>query len=114
MTTAPAVIAQHGNEDQQLVSMIRTALKGARIPLNDEKVTQRYLEEVFFRLGIFFAREYRIGDGDILDFWVQRGDGFGAVLEVKMNSARPKDIVRQLERYARHELVTCMVLISNK
>jgi hypothetical protein len=57
--------------DVLLVKMIATAFKNSRIPLNSEKATQQHLAQVFTAMGILHAREFRLGDGDIVDFFVR-------------------------------------------
>jgi hypothetical protein len=100
--------------DEALAKMIAKAIMTSRIPISHEKQTQQYLAEIFTTLGVLFAREFRLSGADVVDFWVQAADGKGAVLEVKMRRARPADILRQLERYAEHDQVRSLYLITNK
>lgn len=52
-------------------------------------------------------REYRLGDGDIVDFF-----GEGIAVEVKLKGSR-RAIFNQLERYAGHESVASVLLVTN-
>jgi hypothetical protein len=58
---------------------------------------------------VTWSREARLGPGEVPDFMVDR-----IAVEVKMNSAQPRAVVRQLERYARHQAVGSLILLSNR
>lgn len=66
------------------------------------------MQELLQRAGIEFIREPRLSARDIPDFMIG-----GIALEVKLKGARKKDVFRQLCRYAEHENVTAVVLVSN-
>lgn len=87
------------------------ALASGQFDLNDEKDCQAQMHDwLVARLpGRAIQREHRLSAGDIPDFYVE-----GIVIEVKMNSARPADILRQLARYAEHDEVAAIVLVSNR
>lgn len=68
--------------------------------------------------GFYFEREYRLGPKDVVDFFVTgkpQLDGSvatgGVAIECKVKG-QPLAIVRQLERYAKHDVVECIVLYT--
>jgi hypothetical protein len=87
---------------------IAALIRQHRFPLNDEKATQAALAEVLAGAGIAFEREVRLSPGDIPDFMLPGG----IVIEVKLRCPR-RQVIRQLERYAKHERVTGFILVSN-
>jgi hypothetical protein len=78
-----------------------------RIPLHNEKAAQAGLETLLQAGGFEFEREARLSDADIPDFMIG-----GLVIEMKVKGGK-RDIYRQLERYAKHERVTRILLITN-
>lgn len=86
---------------------IQRVLSLSRFPLNSEKDLQAAIEAHFNYLGVEYSREHNLGDGDIVDFMV------GAVaVEVKIKGAR-RAIYRQCERYAAHDNVEAILLVTN-
>lgn len=83
-----------------------------RFDLSDEIKCQAEIE-AFLRdrlpAGVDFAREVRLTAADRPDFVIDR-----TAVEVKMNSAQPRAILRQLTRYAAHPDIRAVVLVSNK
>lgn len=55
-------------------------------------------------------REYRLSQKDIVDFFVP---SLGLVIEIKVKGSA-KAIYRQLERYAKHEQVKVILLLTAK
>jgi hypothetical protein len=84
------------------------AIGRARIDLSDEKAAQRQIAEVLTGRGIAFEREVALSPGDRPDFLLPDG----LVIEVKLR-ARKMEIWRQLGRYAAHERVRALLLVSN-
>lgn len=83
-----------------------------RFDLSDEIKCQGEMEAWFrerLPAGTPFAREVRLTAADRPDFMIA-----GTVVEVKMNAAQARPIVRQLTRYAAHVDVRAVVLASNK
>ncbi len=89
-------------------SEILQILAGLRLPLNDEKRLQAAIEEEFQRRGVVFEREARLSAADRPDFIVQGR----IVLEVKIKGQR-RSIYKQVERYAQHDDVDELLLITN-
>jgi hypothetical protein len=90
---------------------IAQALAAGQFDLNDEKACQAQIHDwLTDRLpGVEIQREHRLSPADIPDFLIE-----GVVVEIKMNSARPASILRQLERYADHSEVQALVLVTNR
>lgn len=89
-----------------MIDQVIGCLLSARFPLNPEKATQAAIASAFERAGVDYSREVHLGDGDIVDFMVA-----GVAIEVKIKGQR-REIYKQLERYARHEAVTSIVLAT--
>lgn len=90
---------------------IRLTLVLGRFDLSNEKTCQ---EEVEAHLCEAYPdwrinREHRLSARDVPDFLIQ-----GVAVEVKMNAASPRAIIRQLERYAAHDKVRSLILLSNR
>ena len=88
-------------------AQVISLLSRLRLPLSDEKKLQAALAEEFDRAGIVHEREARLSVGDVTDFLIGR-----MVVEVKIKGAK-RAIYRQLERYALHDAVQELVLVTN-
>jgi threonine synthase len=75
-----------------------------------EKQTQIEVERFLKQKGYRFEREIRLSEKDIPDFLVHTERG-GIIIEVKTRFAR-RAIYRQLERYAEHEKVHGLILLT--
>lgn len=95
-------------------SLLTRTLGSVRLSLTDEKETQAEIASVLSANAIDYVREFRLSASDIVDFFLPSGSGGGAVIEVKLNYQRPRDVMRQLERYASHDGVSAVFLVSNK
>lgn len=81
-------------------------LSGKRLPLEDEKRTQAEIATIFAaEPNLDWAREVPV-EGGVIDFVV--GD---TGVEIKLR-ARPVEVRRQLQRYARDERLTGLVLVT--
>lgn len=90
-----------------MVEQIIVAMRGIRFPLKSEKVLQAALSEQFTASGIEHEREVRLSSADIVDFM------FGDIAaEVKIAGSK-REIFFQLERYAEHDRVSGLILITN-
>lgn len=92
---------------------VTAALAGQRFPLEDEKRTQEAIGDALTRaLGAdWVVREYRLTSG-IIDFVVVDHPGPGLIgIEVKIKGA-PREIVRQLVRYAGEVQIAGLVLVT--
>lgn len=78
--------------------------------VTQEKQTQNQVEQFLSQHGYQFDREVRLTEKDIPDFLIhtERGE---ILLEVKIRSPR-RAIYRQLERYAEHDNVHGIVLLT--
>lgn len=68
-----------------------------RLDPNTEYQTQQQIMEAF-NWNPNFRSEYRLSDQDRIDFFCQ-----GVGIEVKIGTAKPMEVMRQLERYAQHD-----------
>ena len=80
-----------------------------RLDLSNEKATQQQLADLFTAQNILFEREKCLSTKDIVDFLVQGG----IAVEVKLHGAKKMSVYRQLKRYATHNEVSELVLITN-
>ncbi|MDQ7981885.1 hypothetical protein QYH69_32195 [Paraburkholderia sp. SARCC-3016] len=87
---------------------IKDIIERHRLPLNDEKVTQAAIANALGLAGMKFEREVRLSDEDIVDFMIGR-----VAVEVKIKGAKAA-IYRQLERYAEHERVASILLVTSR
>lgn len=83
-------------------------LRSKRFDLHNEKILQGQMEEALKAKGITFQREVTLSPGNIIDFM----SGHTGI-EVKI-AGSPKAIYKQLERYAQHEEVGEIILVTNK
>ena len=89
----------------EIVGLIRRH----RLDLSNEKSTQQQLADIFKIHGVVFEREKMLDAEDIVDFLVQGG----IAVEVKLHGAKKMDVFRQLKRYAAHDEVNELVLVTN-
>ncbi|HWJ71895.1 MAG TPA: hypothetical protein VNX29_01900 [Kaistia sp.] len=89
--------------------VLRNAVERARVDLSTEKRAQADLEATFdaIRPAGRVRREVRLSNEDIIDFVV---DGVG--VEVKIGGSAPA-IYRQLRRYAEHEDIRALLLVTS-
>ena len=92
----------------ETMAVLARIAETARLCLTHEKTAQAKLE-VFFGVETPFhvEREVRLSDGDIVDFMIN-----GVAVEVKLKGAK-STIYRQLVRYAKHESVKGILLVSS-
>jgi len=103
-----------GHVNGLFAALLTRTLGAVRLSLTDEKETQAEIASVLSANQIDYVREFRLSPSDIADFYLPDGVGGGAVIEVKLNYQRPREVVRQLERYAAHDDVHAVFLVSNK
>lgn len=92
------------------MSEIIIQLKKQRFSALQEKQTQNEVESFLGSSGYTFDREKRLSNRDIPDFFIKTMHG-NIVLEVKTRCPK-KAIFRQLERYAKHDDVHGLILLS--
>lgn len=78
-----------------------------RLPLHNEKATQAEMEKLLQSHAFTFEREVRLSPADIPDFMIG-----GLAIELKIKGGK-MDIYRQLRRYAQHDRVTRILLLTN-
>lgn len=89
-----------------LIRQISGLVESTRCNLSDEKKTQAQLELAFVQAGFTVSREHRLSAQDIADFVID-----GVAVEVKIKGQR-QAIFRQLERYAAHDEVQSILLVT--
>jgi len=82
-------------------------LRQARYRMGSEYLLQQDVERHLHTAGIPYEREHRLSPGERLDFLVAGN----VAVELKIRAQR-KSIYRQLERYARHEIVQALILVT--
>lgn len=87
---------------------ICNALAGHGIRTNDESELASAVARLLTEAGIPFEQEYRLSRRDRIDFLV---DGVG--IELKVDGS-PADIIRQLNRYAEHDAILELLLVTTK
>lgn len=90
-----------------VVNQVYRAVRNRVYSGTDEKQVQAAIGQALQAAKLPFEAEYRLSPQDIPDFLV---DG-SVVIEVKMKASRAL-ILRQLSRYARHEQVRALMLVS--
>jgi len=90
------------------IEEIKEVLAGKKLPLKNEKRLQFELELMFIEAGLTFEREHRLSDEDVVDFLFEGG----IAMECKLKEGKMA-IYKQLERYAKHQAVEKIVLITN-
>lgn len=102
------------NQVRPLVHTLTKWLAVGRFDLDDEKACQAQIhvwlhERLPLEIQSELKPEHRLSARDIPDFFI-----LGVAIEVKMNRARPADVLRQLARYAEHDQVTDLILLTNR
>lgn len=81
------------------------------LTLSLKKNAQQQLETALANAGFNFSREHHLSSTDIVDFLVVLGCGTVAI-ELKGKIKNRKAVYRQLERYAEHQEVDAIVLLT--
>jgi len=86
---------------------VMAALRRARLLPSTEAALQTSIETTLAGAGILAEREVRLAPGERIDFLVAGGIG----IEAKAR-CQPRAIFRQLERYAKREQITALILVT--
>ncbi len=89
------------------VEIIAAHLRRQRYRVGQEIWLQDDIAAALAALPVAFEREARLAPGERIDFLVDGGIG----IEAKTRCP-PRKIYRQLERYATHDAITALILIS--
>jgi hypothetical protein len=81
-----------------------------RIDLSNEKLAQSQIEQILTAAGMSFEREARLSAEDRPDFFMP---DVGLAIEVKIKGARKMAVFHQLGRYAAHDRVLGLLLITS-
>lgn len=85
---------------------IADVLRGVRFSYSSEDQLQRGIASAFNRAGLVFRREVKLSDADRIDFLVG-----STGVEVKVTGS-VDNVTRQLARYAAHDSVRELVLVT--
>lgn len=83
-------------------------IKSVKLQHSTEFILHGQLYELFDSLKIPFQKEYKLSKSDIVDLFIN-----GVAIECK-TQGQPIQIHRQLERYANHDEVKAIILVSSK
>ncbi len=90
------------------VEAIHSALTGHAIRTTDEGELGSAVAQLLTEAGVPFEREFRLSPRDRIDFMV---GSVGVELKVDGSIA---ELIRQLDRYAKHDVVSGLVLVSTR
>lgn len=97
------------NDIGSIITKVRTLLESKRFSYQDEHELQLGIETTLGGALIPYEREFRLDANDRPDFLV-----WGCLaIEVKVTGG-PAAILRQLERYARHDIVEGILLVTRR
>lgn len=88
-------------------SQIAELLAGYRFNFASERQLQDGIEGVLAQHSLDFEREVRLGPHERIDFMV---DDVGVEVKVAGSSV---DLLRQLARYAEHDRVSSLIVVTN-
>lgn len=92
-------------EIEQIIGL----LNGVRIPVQDEKETQLFIEDLLVENKIPFQREFKFDKNSIVDFFIDNR----IAMEVKIKGS-PRSTYKQCERYCSIKDVSELLLITNR
>jgi hypothetical protein len=95
---------------RRALAALKRLIGSVHFRFNDEKHLQNALEVVFGREHVLFSREHRLSPDDRPDFFLPYSS---IAVEVKISGAISK-ILRQLERYAQHDDVKGILLVTTR
>lgn len=90
-----------------LINKLIQVIHRSKVSLTDEKITQVQIADLLTEHEIPYVREYRLSDEDIVDFLVD--DSLAVEIKIK---GQKRAIYRQLQRYAAHERIKGLVLLT--
>lgn len=99
----------------KLIENIICEIAHSKLNLSDEKILQSEIHTILvdkFSKEIKIYAEKRLSNKDIIDFLLETNNGAKIGIEIKIKG-NPKNIYRQLTRYAEHHL-TAIILLTNK
>jgi len=95
---------------REVLNYLVDILTAGRFDYIDEVVCQNQIEEHLLKLEINYKREYRLGDGGIVDFYFPKS---GIGLEVKASKQWSKiKVFRQCERYCKNPQIKGLLLAT--
>lgn len=92
------------------INNIQKAIKGQKLPLQNEKQLQQKLEVLFQENNLDFKREKRLDNSNIIDFMF---NGLGVELKIR-TKASAMSVYRQIERYCSFDEIEGILLLTAK
>ena len=83
-------------------------LSGNRFDVSDEMRCHGQIKDLFDKLNIGYQHEVRLSQASRIDFMIGK-----VGVEVKVKGVA-RSIFKQLQRYAQHDEVDCIILLTNK
>lgn len=93
-----------------IIESIILLIQNKKLSLQKEKVLQVELEEIFTQNKLYFKREYRLNQNNIIDFYFPN-EKIGLEIKIKGDKAK---ILEQLERYSRFDEIEGIFLLTNR
>lgn len=90
------------------VSAVIATIRAHQLPLCEESALHRVLADLLADAGLKVSCEHVLGPSERLDLMVEGG----LAIECKLRGGR-RNIYRQLQRYARHDEVQALLLVTN-
>lgn len=81
-----------------------------KLGVQNEKILQGQIAEIFIAGKIPFFKEYRLDDKNIPDFYIRQAQ---IAVEIKIKGSK-KEIYKQCERYSKFDQVKEILLITNR
>jgi hypothetical protein len=97
-------------EPQLALAALKNLIGTVQFRFSEEKYLQDGLQVIFQREAVVFWREHNLSFRDRPDFFLPFS---GIAIEVKVNGATSA-VLRQLERYATHDEVKAILLITTR
>lgn len=88
---------------------VAESLSDARLPCGTEAKLQEAIAAHLCSLGVVFNREHWLAESDRVDFLLPNG----LAVEVKIRGSA-NEVMHQLMRYAQHETVRELLLVTSK
>lgn len=90
-----------------LINKLIHVIHRSKVSLTDEKITQVQVAEILRENEIPYIREHRLSGDDIVDFLIDDN----LAVEIKLKGQK-RAIFRQLKRYATHDQVKGIILLT--
>lgn len=104
--------AQTKDDTDHTLRALRSLLRNVRCSLSSERLAQDRIEKHLLDMGIPYEREWTLGPGEKIDFFLSRS---GVGLEVKVTKKwSRREVARQCERYLATDSLKGLLLVTGK